>query len=340
MQNGNLPAYYYPTRVFFVDDNVNFLSNFSSQLHPNLAYELYNSPQEALRKLNSAPVHDLDSTNIISLDAEADYEPIASQTIKLDLQNIQQQLHNPQRFDEVSVVVVNYHMPTMDGLEFCHHLKDKPIRKIMLTSRASEQIAIDAFNEGLIDCFIRKQTPGLVKLVNDKIAQLRSRYFLDVSSTIIKLLQLDGSHLTTDPVFTQFFWQLCHQHNIVEFYLTEIPASFLLVDFDGKLSWLTVKRYEDISVYYALAEGAQAPAEALQSLRSADKLPYVWHVQDYYQLRGDDWQTHLYPATELVGKSTYYYAYITQLSGGNVHDFSNIISYREYLTQLEKQGYA
>ena len=52
-------------------------------------------------------------------------------------------------------------MPDINGIEFCQNLKDKKVFKIMLTAEADSNIAIKAFNDGLINKFILKTTEHL-----------------------------------------------------------------------------------------------------------------------------------------------------------------------------------
>lgn len=48
-----IPPFYFPTTVVFIDDNIDFLANLSLRLAPNLAFQLYDSPINALVMLNS-----------------------------------------------------------------------------------------------------------------------------------------------------------------------------------------------------------------------------------------------------------------------------------------------
>ncbi|MDH2916214.1 MAG: hypothetical protein PXX77_04975, partial [Gallionella sp.] len=53
MSRYHIPPFYFPTTVFFVDDSIDFLSNLSLKLPPDLAFQLYDSPVNALKMLNS-----------------------------------------------------------------------------------------------------------------------------------------------------------------------------------------------------------------------------------------------------------------------------------------------
>jgi CheY-like chemotaxis protein len=72
-------------------------------------------------------------------------------------------IYNPRRYEEISTVIVDYDMPSMKGLEFCEKLQNPYIRKILYTGVAGEGLAIEAFNKGLIDGYIRKGDPNQMK---------------------------------------------------------------------------------------------------------------------------------------------------------------------------------
>ncbi len=53
--------------------------------------------------------------------------------IKSDLAELQKQIYNPLRFNELSVVTVDYEMPAMTGDIFCKKLAICHITNLMLT---------------------------------------------------------------------------------------------------------------------------------------------------------------------------------------------------------------
>ena len=67
-------------------------------------------------------------------------------------------VHDPDRFAEVSVAIVDYDMPGENGMEICRRLRNHPVRTVMLTGKADEKLATSAFNQGLIDRFVLNMT--------------------------------------------------------------------------------------------------------------------------------------------------------------------------------------
>jgi CheY-like chemotaxis protein len=330
----NIPAYYYPTKVYLVDDNKDFLTNFSLQLDPILAYSLFESPHEALRHLLQENKVTQLNKQVLTEHHENNENPISNQLVKLDLSVIHKQIFDQNRFEEVSVIVVDYDMPGLNGLELCKRLKDKPVKKILLTGKADEKLAISAFNEGLIHHFIQKNDTDIINRINESIINLQKQYFLDATKLIMRMLHIENIGFLKDPVFVELFNNICEDNNIVEYYITETTGSYLMLDIQSKPSWLVVKYYEDLTLHYEIAQSSKAPADVLESLRSGDKLPYSWNVKDYYTIEKDQWYKQLHPSEEILGKDTYYYSYITSLDSFDIKP-GEILSYAKYLQQAD-----
>ncbi len=94
--------------------------------------------------------------------------------------------NNGPRNPKVSVVVVDYAMPEMDGLEFCRRVsKVNPyIRKVMLTGKADEKLAVEAFNKGDIHYFLRKDSPDLAREINRALDKAQRDYLLEVRARL------------------------------------------------------------------------------------------------------------------------------------------------------------
>jgi CheY-like chemotaxis protein len=116
---------------------------------------------------------------------------VTRHVIDVSLDMIHREVHNEHRFEQVSVVVVDYDMPEIDGLEFCRNLKNKAIKKILLTGKADEQTAVRAFNEKTIDRFIRKQDDDVMARLNRAIAELQREHFDQIEHMLADALRSD-----------------------------------------------------------------------------------------------------------------------------------------------------
>jgi CheY-like chemotaxis protein len=333
MQHFSIPTCYFPSTVLFVDESHDFLLNFVRQLDENLSYRVFLSPFAALECIQKKRCElDLLSQRCLSEYTEAKNCPLTNYTINLDLAAIHAEIYNPHRFTEISVVVVDYAMPGMNGLEFCRCLEETKIKKILLTDLTDEKVAIKAFNEGLIHRYFQKSDPNIVELINQSIHDLQLEYFQTMSDMLVRMLSVTSPNCLQDKKFTKFFHQLLHEKGIVEHYLADNSGSFLFLDNDAKASFLIVKNETDMHLHYDLALDNGASEEVLDQLSGGEKIPCFWQANTQ-PTEWNDWSTYLVPAQRFVSDKIYFYAYVQGPVLFHVqHD--KILSYQRHLQLL------
>lgn len=336
MRSQSIPTCYFPSTVFFIDDSRDFLLNFVLQLDESLAYRIFDSPFEALKLLDakqSSTAHL--STRCVSEYTEAENCPMTNQTINVNLSSIHAEIYNPQRFSEVSVVVVDYAMPGMSGLEFCERMADSSTKKILLTGQADEKVAIQAFNDGLIDRYIKKSDPDVTRMITSSINQLQRLYFEDMSELITQMLSVSSPSCLRDKRFCGFFKELIVRNKVVEFYLMDNSGSFLFLDQDANLSCLIVRTEADLRSHYDLALDNGASSDILAELKNGNKIPIFGDRGDVAD-EWTDWSTCLMPANKLECDEVYYYTYLKGAMPFDIRE-RNIYSYDKYLNQIDAE---
>lgn len=328
MKHAGIPTFYFPSTAVFVDDSKDFLINLSLQFDPSLSYRLFESPQEAAQFIQGHTQRSVADRGYVSTYIDAVSNPLTSQTFNLDLSAIQKEIYNEKRFEEISVLFVDYSMPGINGLELCRMLEDHPCKKVLLTGQADEKMAVQAFNEGLIDSFILKNNPDVIATMNETLQDLQQRYFLENSDMMVRALASDSLSFLKDSLCSDFFRALCQKHNIVEYYLAETSGSFLMLNAKGEVSWLVVKNEEDLTMLSELAEDNNAPAEVVEQVRRGERLPYF--TTTGINMFASNWSDALYPAHTLAGRETYYYAFIENPTVPDL-DISKITPYEQFL---------
>jgi CheY-like chemotaxis protein len=330
-----IQPFYFPTTVAFVDDSAHFLSNLSLQLDSRLAFQLFHSPFSALIALNGASSVPPMVEQFFSIYRHRGDTSYAHHVIDVSLDMIHREVHNDRRFEQVSVVVVDYDMPEIDGLEFCRSLKNPAIKKILLTGKADEQIAVRAFNEKTIDRFIRKQDNDVMALLNRTIAELQQEYFHQIEHMLSDALAI-GSHLfLRDAEFAQRFEEIRKNLGIVEHYLSCTPDGILMLDTTGTAHLLIVQTEQMMQGHYEIAYDQNAPEELLEQLRSGRSLPYFWKTTGNYSPSYEDWQAYLHPATEFRGEDWYAY---TVVKNPGAFNLKYVVPYSDYLDRLDREA--
>lgn len=72
--------------------------------------------------------------------------------------------------DEIGVIIIDHNMPSMNDIEVCRKLK------ILLTGEGADKFAIDALCEGVIDCFLRKDSLSPPAAINLNLKLLIQEY--------------------------------------------------------------------------------------------------------------------------------------------------------------------
>ncbi len=298
--------FFYPTTVMFVDDNQQYLSSMGTKLRRRGAYRYFVSPHDALSFLEGQRVASA-ASGCVSLFAD-NPNPVGDHVIRLDLRSIVRTLLNPARFAEVSVVVINYDMPGINGLELCRKLAHLPVRKLLFTGSADERLAVEAFNEGVIDGFLSKGTQDVFERLGERIEELQRDYFADLSRFVDEALSYDSMEFLRDPSFAHFFERLREKHGVVEFYVSNEPTGLVLVDEEGAVSLLAVQSKAQLAQTAELALELGVEKPLVGEIRARRAMPVFWWGEGISEGKPRDWERHLHPATPLEGD--YYYALV------------------------------
>ncbi len=326
----SIPLIYHPTTVVFVDDSVRFLSNLSLQLDPRLAFRMFYSPHSVREEIFddiTAEIHP--AQRYLSQYRD---QTQSSHIVEFSLKAIHREAHNDDRFGRISVAVIDYDMPDVNGLELCRSIKDPSIKKILLTGKADERIAVQAFNEGIIDRFIRKQEPDAVDVINQTIDEMQHAYFASMQQALFEILSVGPPRFLLDEVFATRFRQVLEELKIVEYYYMCAPDGMLMIAADGTPYLLLVQNEEAVRSAHEIALSEAAPEDLLTALSSERFVPYFWKTEGRYSPIYDNWNEFLYPAQELQGNECYLYSIVKNPPGFNS---KHLVSYDAYLGYID-----
>ncbi|MEI6805581.1 MAG: response regulator [Myxococcaceae bacterium] len=81
------------------------------------------------------------------------------------------------KINNISVVFMDYLMPTMTGLQVLEQAGYLCAEKILLTGTLDEKVLADALNRGLIDRHISKQDPDVIQKIIEALQTGTQNYF-------------------------------------------------------------------------------------------------------------------------------------------------------------------
>lgn len=332
-----IPICYFPTTVALIDDNRGFLENIRLELDSNSAvYKLFDNAIAALSYLSSDVTIDPITNRFLSPAEDDDRD---QHSINVNLNAIHQEIYSLQRFAQVSVVVVDYAMPGLNGADLAEKLKGKPYKIILLTGEANETRAVKLFNEHIIHYYVRKADATAMPSLRTSIARLQQDYFQKLSQLILDGIVTNAAPsplgCLTDPIFIEFFNQLLKEHAIVEYYLLDESGSFLFLNELGVPSWLLVKQTGEMeSTEFDINFPDIQLSETLRQAINKREVLRHFFVEDEAPTTDAEWQAVLYPATKLSGRKEYYYSYVTKPHGNLDLDVQRIISFETYLQKF------
>jgi CheY-like chemotaxis protein len=316
MENQAQNYFCYPTTVVIVDDDKKFLSGLGSTLglNKNELIKTFSKPEEAFTYLKNQSFlyHSYQKylETISSLELDIDDKDRVS---KVNFARILELIYDKKRFDEVSVIVADYFMPNTNGLEFFEGIKDTPAKKILLTSNKDYQLAVDAFNEGIIDKFIIKEI-NMIEKISDSIDELKHKYFQEFSSVLLQAF--DRGIKKADQYMAVFVaWHTDNQ--ILEYYQCDGNGSCIGFDKNGIIHWLLISSDEEINGYANVIKDINSSLPMITSLDSKTSLLFFLTERDKQQ-PVSKWEKYMFPVYGdfVVNQKKYFYSYVMEESLG------------------------
>jgi CheY-like chemotaxis protein len=324
--------YMHPTTVILVDDNDLFLQTLDLRMPAEMAYLLYHNPRLALERVNEKLALPSISERCFARPAKTLHWP--ESVVRLDFSLIEQEINNTERFRRTSVVIVDYSMPAMDGLTFCADIADPFVKKVLMTGAGDETLAVNAFNEGVIDRFVPKNQTTTLDMVVDFAQELQREYFFDQQRAIQESLSLDPPALLSDPTVVSYFGDLRTKYRFVEHYLVGDPPGFVFVTARGALFRLLVLSDTEVTqqVEYAAKHGA--PLDVIQAVASRSRIGFFSERAETYADDPYPWGDFLYAPTRLEGKQVWWAALVTNAPFDVDFDARNS-SFQAYLDEID-----
>ncbi|MEM8765802.1 MAG: hypothetical protein AAGE43_00025 [Pseudomonadota bacterium] len=323
-----LVPYWHPTTICFVDDNESFLQSLDLELPGSWACRTFADPEIALEFLREpvplAPLMD----RCFSLQQQA-----GERLIRLDLNLVEQEINHVDRFRRNSVLVVDYAMPSINGLRFCEMLDDPFIQKAMLTGVADEKLAVEAFNAGLIHRFIPKQSAESITTVRRFVEELLHEYFNQYTARLKTNLAIDPPEFLVDSTVAEYVHGLMAEHGLVEYYLIDDPPGLLMLRGNGELWRVAILDAADRARQLELARSFGAPAEVLERLGSGRGIVFLPGLSpaDYFGDEDFPWAEQLHPAERI---SERWHVAIWKDAPADVDFDRETASYNAYLATL------
>jgi hypothetical protein len=287
-----LPCYFHPTTLLFVDDDSLLLDSMQTRLHSIFNIKKFSSPVEAVDFIRNYKISPATKTGAdLCIQYSEDFVIEEKRPTILNLAAMANHLLNPKRFETISVTVVDFAMPHMNGVEFFEKINDLDCKKLMFTGEAWNIEGLNLFNFNTIDRICRKSEPASAMLTIFEEMQLR--YFQEHTQIILsalKNLSLITPQCLQDPDLTPLVFEIFKNKNITEFYLLNHEGVFLTATHQGHLELFMLQsdlEYQTLSnkhptkilstqrqkYHYAFAPVPEEQKYSLKPILSFDQIP-------------------------------------------------------------------
>lgn len=320
-----MPCLSFPTSVVFVDDDAKYLQQMGAIIRRQFPCVLYRDPKEALKFFKE--VYRFDPfTNRCMVEAEDIFPD--HRIIDFNIRMIRKEAFNPNRSKEISVVVIDFAMPDINGGELARQLSGLPLKIVLLTGEADAQTAVNLFNEGVIHSYIRKDNPHLKTLLLQTIKNLQQQYFQDISKAVLD--NFPSRSWPKDLAFKTLIYQTMKENNLIEFFLVDEFGSYYFLNPQGKSSFLAIANEDMMQTYLLLTKDFDMPKKLLEGIKAKSMMPFFLTEKDF-SLAPPEWGPYMHPVQVLKGEEDYYYSYISKPDADVYGLKEKILSYDEFL---------
>ena len=305
-----VPLFYFPTTWVCVDDNKKLLNTMSIILEEHARVKLFSSAKECLAFFSTYQSVLSEYSFLRSVKDDEGYGVLEHTPLDFNVKTLVDIANNSRRFDDISVLIVDYNMPEMTGYELAKAIKPS-IKKILLTGDAHDKIVIDGFNNKLIDRVVQKADVSMEETLITYLEELSLQYFQKISSPILSALEAENKLPLSDPAFVSFFNGFYSEYKIKEYYLIDKQGSFLCIDEEGNKFCLVIQTNAGINAWvssYSIEN--ELSTEKMKAINERKKIPFFGLGVEAWHIEPSHWGNLLHDANSFKGREDYYWAVV------------------------------
>lgn len=222
-----IPILFYPLKVLFVDDNNDVLASYKDNFTDKFPMAVTNSPITALSMLQKNNYPQLLLQNICESQPTTIDE--GEQEHLQNLLNVVNRIaKDPSKYNNYQILITDYDMPEINGIDLCNKFSNTPVIKILLTGKYDLSSAMKARNNNVIDCYINKGDNDTIEQINDYVVRLTYKYFVTLTDRILSIVRPSKLDFLFDINFAELINSKIKELDITEYYMLNESGSFFL----------------------------------------------------------------------------------------------------------------
>jgi len=329
----NLLSCYFPTTLVIVDDDQKFIDELTKLVDgEDITIRSFTDPVKALNYINNES--SINRLDFLKLAREGEDDTPDWHSIMINLNELHDEIYSFNRFNQISVVIADYSMPEMNGVDLCSKIIDPNVQKILMTGIGDGKIAIDAFNDGYINQFVKKDYPDFGEETMNCLHKSLIKYFKQYTDSVDNYLSVHGNNYLKDPAFMVFFQSACLSSDYIEYYMLDCFGSYLFLNKNGKAILLSVLPESEMQKIVEIGmDSGEIDPYVLECLQTRQYMLAV-HNKDGMLPPIKDWGNYLQIARNITGYQTYYFSVID--SDYLDVKFEQIKTYEDFCSQRYK----
>jgi hypothetical protein len=190
-------------------------------------------------------------------------------------------------------------MSPKNGLDILSSFKTPFVQKILISNILTNEEAIQALNEGIINFYLCKMDPNFIRKLASAIYESQYRFFCNLSIALPNFLANDNplTERETFKIFQQIREDYCGNQNLRKFSFTDDKSERTLN--------LHIIARDELNEHLNSHQAESVPQEILNLIRDEKMLPCF---DDAFIPDGENWGAYLQPAQSFQGKQRYLYS--------------------------------
>ncbi|MFN3736100.1 MAG: response regulator [Hydrogenophaga sp.] len=315
-----IPLFHRPGSILFLDDDTDYLEMLGMVVPAHWQAELFSRPAGFAARMQDEPGRwEADAQRQVQM-VEAWRQGQALVPLVL-----RYWADHPERYALARTCVVDYAMPGTNGLTVLNNMLDWPGSRVLLTGQADEQIAVQAFNDGLIDQFVPKQATDITRHLLGVLRKLGYAAHPRLNAIWRGTLRPAQQSVLQMPSVTKALQNHTQQH-WVEYVVLGEPFGLLGLDAQGGVHWLQLETADGLRDLAELAATVGLRYDVTRAIETGQCLAAI----ELHQQLGASGPVRTAPAQELGDDGVLFGAQF-DLSPSELP--APILGYREYLQQ-------
>ena len=269
----NLPIHI-PFAVLLVDDDEDVLANLASVIRQRLLNNTVLTASSTVTALTLLEAQALDTRELVPLIA-GDVDCASDGLSMLAGFEVHRRCQ-----ERIGIVVLDYAMPGMTGIELAASAPCRHLSKMLLTGQASPAEAIAGFNADVIDRFVRKDDPGAIELLLNYLQELQEALLAPINSAALSSLGQYALPFLGNADVLAFLRRLSCRANAVWTTPSISPPGLSVVDGLGQHRTWLVMDSEMLRPHLEIARAAGAPDEFEDAITQGTHLPHFIGTQN------------------------------------------------------------